>query len=40
VRSARALPATPPAWEHPEVPIEKLADWIVDLLTPGLRRFV
>jgi AcrR family transcriptional regulator len=26
-------------WEHPEVPIEQLADWIVDLLTPGLRRF-
>jgi AcrR family transcriptional regulator len=27
-------------WEHPEVPIDQLADWIVDLLTPGLRRFM
>jgi hypothetical protein len=26
-------------WEHPEVPIERVADWIADLLTPGLRRF-
>jgi len=26
-------------WEHPEVPIEQVADWIVDLLLPGLRRF-
>jgi AcrR family transcriptional regulator len=26
-------------WQHPEVPVEQLADWIVDLLTPGLRRF-
>jgi AcrR family transcriptional regulator len=27
-------------WEHPEIPIEQLADWIVELLLPGLRRFV
>jgi len=26
-------------WEHPETPTEELADWIVDLLLPGLRRF-
>ena len=26
-------------WEHPEVPVEYVADWIVDLLLPGLRRF-
>jgi AcrR family transcriptional regulator len=26
-------------WEHPEVPVEDIADWIVDLLVPGLRRF-
>jgi AcrR family transcriptional regulator len=26
-------------WEHPEVPVERVAEWIVDLLTPGLRRF-
>ena len=26
-------------WEHPDVPIEQVADWIADLLIPGLRRF-
>lgn len=26
-------------WEHPHVPIERLADWTVELLLPGLRRF-
>jgi AcrR family transcriptional regulator len=26
-------------WEHPETPIDQVADWIVDLLIPGLRRF-
>jgi AcrR family transcriptional regulator len=26
-------------WAHPEVPIEQIADWIADLLIPGLRRF-
>jgi AcrR family transcriptional regulator len=26
-------------WEHPEVPLERLADWTVELLLPGLRRF-
>jgi AcrR family transcriptional regulator len=26
-------------WEHPEVPVEQVADWIADLLMPGLRRF-
>jgi AcrR family transcriptional regulator len=26
-------------WEHPDVPVERVADWIVDLLVPGLRRF-
>lgn len=26
-------------WEHPDVPVEELADWIVALLLPGLRRF-
>ena len=26
-------------WERPDVPVEELADWIVALLLPGLRRF-
>lgn len=26
-------------WAHPDVPIEQVADWIADLLIPGLRRF-
>ena len=26
-------------WEHPDVPIERIADWIADMLIPGLRRF-
>jgi AcrR family transcriptional regulator len=26
-------------WEHPDIPIERLADWVVQLLLPGLRRF-
>jgi AcrR family transcriptional regulator len=26
-------------WEHPDVPPERLADWTVELLLPGLRRF-
>jgi AcrR family transcriptional regulator len=26
-------------WAHPEVPIERIADWIAELLIPGLRRF-
>ena len=26
-------------WERPEIPVEEIADWIVDLLIPGLRRF-
>jgi AcrR family transcriptional regulator len=26
-------------WEHPDVSIERIADWIADLLIPGLRRF-
>jgi AcrR family transcriptional regulator len=26
-------------WDHPEIPIEQLAEWIVELLLPGLRRF-
>jgi AcrR family transcriptional regulator len=26
-------------WEHPEVAVEDIADWLVDLLIPGLRRF-
>jgi AcrR family transcriptional regulator len=26
-------------WAHPDVPIEQIADWIADLLLPGLRRF-
>jgi AcrR family transcriptional regulator len=26
-------------YEHPDVPVEELADWIVALLLPGLRRF-
>jgi AcrR family transcriptional regulator len=25
--------------EHPEVPVERVADWVVALLLPGLRRF-
>ena len=27
-------------WEHPDVPIEQIADWIADMLIPGLRRFM
>ena len=27
-------------WEHPDVPVEQVADWIVALLLPGLRRFM
>ena len=27
-------------WEHPDVPVEQVADWLVELLLPGLRRFV
>jgi AcrR family transcriptional regulator len=27
-------------WEHPDVTVEQVADWIVALLLPGLRRFV
>ncbi|MGH2762361.1 MAG: TetR/AcrR family transcriptional regulator [Thermoleophilaceae bacterium] len=27
-------------WEHPEVPVEQVADWAVDLLVPGLRRLM
>jgi len=27
-------------WEHPDVPIERIADWIADMLIPGLRRFM
>ena len=27
-------------WERPDMPLEPLADWTVDLLLPGLRRFV
>jgi AcrR family transcriptional regulator len=26
-------------WEHPDVQVEQLAEWIVALLLPGLRRF-
>ena len=26
-------------WAHPDVPIEQVADWVVELLIPGLRRF-
>jgi AcrR family transcriptional regulator len=26
-------------WEHPGAPVEQVADWIVALLLPGLRRF-
>jgi AcrR family transcriptional regulator len=26
-------------WEHPEVPVEQIADWVAELLLPGLRRF-
>jgi AcrR family transcriptional regulator len=26
-------------WGHPEVPAEDVADWLVELLIPGLRRF-
>jgi AcrR family transcriptional regulator len=26
-------------WAHPDVPIEQLAGWVVELLLPGLRRF-
>ena len=26
-------------WDHPEIPLEELADWTVGLLLPGLRRF-
>jgi AcrR family transcriptional regulator len=26
-------------WAHPGVDIERLADWVVELLLPGLRRF-
>jgi AcrR family transcriptional regulator len=26
-------------WDHPDIPIERLADWTVELLLPGLRRF-
>jgi AcrR family transcriptional regulator len=26
-------------WDHPDVPIEQIADWIADVLMPGLRRF-
>jgi AcrR family transcriptional regulator len=26
-------------WEHPDVPLGQLADWTVELLLPGLRRF-
>ena len=26
-------------WDHPHVPLEQLADWTVELLLPGLRRF-
>ena len=27
-------------WEHPESDVEELADWTVELLLPGLRRFM
>ena len=26
-------------WEHPDAPVEQVADWIVALLLPGLSRF-
>jgi AcrR family transcriptional regulator len=26
-------------WDHPEMDVEQLADWTVELLLPGLRRF-
>jgi AcrR family transcriptional regulator len=26
-------------WDHPEIEVEPLADWTVELLLPGLRRF-
>ena len=26
-------------WEHADAPVEQVADWIVALLLPGLRRF-
>jgi AcrR family transcriptional regulator len=26
-------------WAHPDIPVEQLADWLVALLLPGLRRF-
>src|SRR5919108_1727923 len=26
-------------WDHPEADVEQLADWTVELLLPGLRRF-
>lgn len=26
-------------WAHPDEPIERIADWIADMLIPGLRRF-
>jgi AcrR family transcriptional regulator len=26
-------------WDHPDVSVERLADWTVELLLPGLRRF-
>jgi hypothetical protein len=26
-------------WDHPETDVEQLADWTVELLLPGLRRF-
>ena len=25
-------------WDHPDIPLEELADWTVELLLPGLRR--
>jgi AcrR family transcriptional regulator len=28
------------ASEHPDIPLETLADWLVSLLAPGLRRFM
>lgn len=27
-------------WAHPDVPVEQVADWVVELLVPGLRRFM
>jgi AcrR family transcriptional regulator len=26
-------------WEHPDVPVDQVADWVAALLLPGLRRF-